>query len=58
MFSSGLEIFSTFTIHHPVYGCPFHVRLTLASPVCPTDKRHLVEKKSKLIRPFYIGDDY
>ena len=54
MFSSGLEMFSTFNIYHPVYGSPFHVRfnlspllltIALAGPVRPADKRHLAEKK-------------
>ena len=58
MFSSGLEIFSTFNPHHPVavciYGCPFHVcfnwqvqlllTIALAVPVRPADKRHPVER--------------
>ena len=56
MISSGLEIFSTFNINYPVYGCPFHVRfnltasplyltIALAGTVRPADKRHLAEKK-------------
>ena len=55
MFSSGLEIFSTFYIHHPVYGSSFLVRfnlttstmliIALAGPVRPADKRRLAEKK-------------
>ena len=54
MFSSGLEIFSTFNIHHPVSGCPFHVHFSLINstsvnhrfgPVRPADKRQLAEKK-------------
>ena len=56
MFSSDFEIFSTFYINPPVYGCPFLVRFNLtnstivnhrfaAGPVRPADKRHLTEKK-------------
>ena len=56
MFSSGLEIFSTFNIHLPVNGCPFHVcfnltksttvnYITLAGPVRPANTSHLAEKK-------------
>ena len=55
MFSSRLEIFSTFNIYHPVHGFPFHVRFNLTKstivdhrfgrPVRPADKRHLAEKK-------------
>ena len=29
IFSSGLEIFSTLNIHHPVYGCFIHVLYNL-----------------------------
>ena len=72
IFSSGLEIFFTFNIHHPVYGFqlfnltnPLLITIVLAGPVRPTDKRHLAEKKvsshlKKIFKnptvPFYIGD--
>ena len=29
MFSSSLEIFSTFNIHHPVYGCVIYLHFNL-----------------------------
>ena len=56
IFFSGLEIFSTFNIHHSVDGCPFHVRFNLikstivnyrfvACPVRQAVKRHQAEKK-------------
>ena len=52
----SLEIFSTFNIHHPVYGCLIHVHFNLTkstivnqrfglSMVCPADKLHLAVKK-------------
>ena len=49
MFSNGLEIFSAFNIHHPVYG-PLLLTIALAPPVCSADKGHLCSGEiSKLI---------
>ena len=48
MFSSGLEIFSTFNVHHPVL--PYLLfTIALAGPVRPADKRHLAEKNLKAV---------
>ena len=69
MFSSDLEIFSTFKIHPPEYGCTFYVRFNLtmcttalAGPVRPSsgEKCQRIFKKNyfKNRQPFFIGDDY
>ena len=74
MFYSGLEIISTFIIHHPVYGCTFHVRfnllnMALAGPVLYYFQlTNAIQRKKKQAdiffkifknrQPLYIGDDY
>ena len=53
IYSSGLEILSTFNIYHPVYGCLLHVLFIVHCCSLKSvhyghlwpDKRHLAEKK-------------
>ena len=71
IFSSGLEIFSTFNTRHPVYGCTIHVLLIVNHRFCLSstsswqkpssgEKCNLIFKKliKKTRQPFYIGHDY
>ena len=52
MFSSGLEIFSTFDIYHPVNGYPFNVHFNLIKSTIVNHEsgqsiRHVLLIKSK-----------